>query len=91
MSGGHFNYNQYKINEIIQLVADLIRENKYPITQDEKECAFSDQTIKEFETAIKYLQLASIYTQRIDWLVSGDEGEETFHERIKEDLLLLKK
>ena len=91
MSGGYFDYNQYKIDEIIQQMADLIREQKYPITQDEKECALSDETIKEFETALKYLQLASVYTQRVDWLVSGDDGEDTFHERLKEDLLLLKK
>ena len=90
MSGGYFDYNQYKIDEIIQQMADLIREQKYPITQDEKECASSDETIKEFETALKYLQLASVYTQRVDWLVSGDDGEDTFHERLTEDLLLLK-
>lgn len=24
--------------------------------------------------------------QRIDWLIAGDDGEETFHRRLKEDL-----
>lgn len=32
-----------------------------------------------------------IYTQRIDWLLSGDDGEESFHSRLKEELDKLKK
>jgi hypothetical protein len=35
--------------------------------------------------------LAKIYAQRVDWFLSGDDGEETFHERLKEDLGLIKK
>ena len=29
---------------------------------------------------------AYLYVQRIDWLVSGDDSEDGFHERLKEDL-----
>lgn len=47
---------------------------------------FSDKTIKEFKKGIEYLKKAYIYAQRIDWLVSGDDGEEEFHKRLKEDL-----
>jgi len=36
------------------------------------------------------LELAGIYLQRIDWLVSGDDSEESFHERLQEDLSLYK-
>jgi hypothetical protein len=32
------------------------------------------------------LNQALIYAQRIDWLVSGDDGEDTFHARLAEDL-----
>lgn len=47
---------------------------------------YSKETIKEFKKAVKYLKKAQIYAQRIDWLLSGDDGEETFHKRLKEDL-----
>lgn len=47
---------------------------------------FSNDTIKEFKKGLKYLKKAYIYAQRIDWLISGDDGEDTFHERLKEDL-----
>jgi len=32
------------------------------------------------------LRKAAIYAQRIDWLLSGDDGEESFLERLKEEL-----
>ena len=36
--------------------------------------------------AIKYLKIAQIYTKRIEWLLSGDDGEDSFHERLREEL-----
>ena len=32
------------------------------------------------------LRKAEVYAQRIDLLLSGDDSEERFHERLKEDL-----
>ena len=52
---------------------------------------YSKKTIKEFKKGIKILKMAEIYAQRIDWLLSGDDGEENFHERLKEELEQLKK
>ena len=51
---------------------------------------FSEDTMQEFKLAVWYLKQALVYTQRIDWLLSGDDGEETFHERLKKDLEKLK-
>lgn len=51
---------------------------------------YSDEVLEEFKNAVKYLRIAYIYAQRIDWLVSGDDGEETFLERLKEELESLK-
>lgn len=48
------------------------------------------ETIREFEKGIKLLKQAEVYAQRIDWLLSGDDGEKEFHERLKEDLDELK-
>lgn len=47
---------------------------------------FSDETIDEFKKGIELLKKAFVYAQRIDWLVSGDDGEESFHRRLKEEL-----
>ena len=59
---------------------------KYP---DEKSLhAYSDEVIEEFEKAVQHLRVAYVYAQRIDWLVSGDDTEESFMKRLKDDLTL---
>lgn len=91
MSGGYFDYSQYKINEIIDGVERLLNkregseereESYYSIMMNE----FSEETIKEFERGICILQLAETYAHRIDWLVSGDDSEQCFHERLREGI-----
>lgn len=47
---------------------------------------FSKKTLNEFKKGLAIIKKASIYAQRIDWFMSGDDSEETFHERLKEDL-----
>ena len=37
-------------------------------------------------TTIEELVAQGVDAQRIDWLVSGDDDEKTFHERLPEDL-----
>jgi hypothetical protein len=89
MSGGYFDYKQYVIREIADQVEQLIRDN------DDERCNevgqrygnfYNENTINEFKTGLKLFRKAAIYSQRIDWLVSGDDGEDDFHERIAEDL-----
>ena len=78
MSGGHFDYSQYRIGAIADEIQSVIDENNI--------AEYSAKTIAEFKDAVIFLRRAEIYAQRIDWLLSGDDGEETFHERLKEDL-----
>lgn len=47
---------------------------------------YSDKTLKEFRKGLNILKKASVYAQRIDWLLSGDDGEDDFHRRLKEEL-----
>jgi hypothetical protein len=75
MSGGHFDYHQYRIREIAESVEDIIQTYKGP-----------PEVLEKIKEGLDALKRAEIYTQRIDWLVSGDDGPETFLERLKEDL-----
>ncbi len=93
MSGGHFDYAQYKISMIADQVEQLIKKNDNNEKNeygDRIGAHFSKATIAEFKKGLLLLQQAEIYAQRIDWLASGDDGEAKFHERLKEDLLALK-
>jgi len=85
MSGGHFNYNQYIINDISDEIQDIINNNNIP---DEYNCCsnYSEKTIEALTTTIAILKVAQAMTHRIDWLISGDDSEETFHVRLKEDM-----
>ena len=89
MSGGHFQYKQYEIGYIADEVEQLILTNTSKETNewgDIKGAFYSEETIAEFEHALKLLREAHIYVQRIDWLVSGDDGEDSFHSRLKFEL-----
>jgi len=109
MSGGAFEYSQYKIGYIADEVEQLIRKNgkektkeemkdegwrdpdwyeKYP--EDKFHYKYPDEVIEKFKEGLEILRKAEIYAQRIDWLISGDDGEESFLERLNEDLGKLK-
>jgi hypothetical protein len=88
MSGGFFNYDQYQIGRIADDVEKLILSNNDEEKNewgDTKGRFYGEKTIDEFKMGLFHLKLAQIYAQRIDWLVSGDDGEETFHKRLTSD------
>ncbi len=110
MSGGRFEYNQYKIRAIADSIDWEIRRigkekteeelknefwkdpswyEKYP--EDKFHYKYPDEVVREFHKAVYILRLAEIYAQRVDWLLSGDDGDETFIERLAEDKKKLKK
>ena len=89
MSGGHFDHGQYHISNIADSIESIIHKNNIDEVDQwgySTGYNFSEETIAEFKIAIKKLNEAYVYAQRIDWLISGDDGEETFHKRLKNDL-----
>jgi hypothetical protein len=78
MSGGAFNYNDYHIRGIADQIEEYIRDNNdRPV--------YDAETISRFRETVKLLRRAEVMVHRIDWLVSGDDGEDTFHRRLGED------
>jgi hypothetical protein len=93
MSGGHFNYAQYEINSIADEVEQIIHDNG---SEDKDEYGdlmaynFDPETIVEFKKGLAILQQAFVYAHRMDWLLSGDDGEDSFHKRLAHDLAKIK-
>ena len=58
--------------------------NKYP--EDRYHYEYPQEVIEEFKKASQAIKIAQVYMQRMDWLISGDDGEESFLRRIEEDL-----
>lgn len=69
----------WKTEEWYKEFPDELYRYKYP-----------DEVVEEFKNAAKYLRIAYVYVKRVDWLISGDDGEESFLERLKEELEKLK-
>lgn len=91
MSGGHFNYAQNRISYEIAcpLQQEILRNKIRPSWTREEDWdgqMWSDTTIDEFKMGLEALRVAYIYAQRIDWMLSGDDSEESFHKRLKHDL-----
>ena len=86
MSGGHFDYQQYRLGDIADSIEASIEVNNVKSEEFEWVQEYSAETIAEFKTAVDLLRRARIYAQRIDWLLSGDDSEKDFHKRLKEEL-----
>ena len=89
MSGGHFQYKQWEIGNIADEVEQLILTNDSEEKDewgDRKGYHYTPETIEEFKKSLVLLRQAYVYAQRIDWLVSGDDGEDSFHRRLKFEL-----
>lgn len=105
MSGGKFNYDQYKIGYIADAIEQEIERNGREKTPDELfeyswhnpywyeqhpqerfHYEYPPEVIEQFKIAVKKLREAQVYAHRIDWLLSDDDGEESFLRRLKEDL-----
>ena len=47
---------------------------------------YTEETIAEFRRGVKALKQAYIYAHRMAYLISGDDGEDNFHERLNKEL-----
>lgn len=84
MSGGHFEYQQYWLNDMADEINRLIETNNSMETDEwglEIGRHYPPDIIARFcETRDALIRTAAM-VQRVDWLVSGDDGEDSFHER----------
>ena len=82
-------YDKYEVEEYIRThyleddEKEYIRKHFRTIPNRD---GYSEETLQEFRKAVTLLKQAEAYTQRIDWLLSGDDGEDNFHERLKAEL-----
>lgn len=88
MSGGYFDYKQYVLNDIsdgLEQELKKINKNESYATKNEDEIDVLLLKSNILHT-IELLKTARIHVQRLDWLFSGDDGLETYLDRVDEDL-----
>ncbi len=94
MSGGHFDYAQYVIEDIASSIDNLIKTNtskELDSFGQEMGRNYPADIITKFDEARKTLRLAASMAQRVDWLVSGDDGEDSFKKRWMDEVEPLRK
>ena len=71
MSGGAFGYLQrrYEFQEAIERIEHIIEENHSELRLD---------VIEEFKKVLKIIKERQVYLERIDYLLSDDDGEDSF-------------
>lgn len=88
------SYKVIKQDEKTLIVEDIFSGNLYEVkhyTYEEYADGkyypdYTEETINEFRKGVEILKKAQIYVQRIDWFLSGDDGEESFHRRLNKEL-----
>lgn len=89
MSGGYFNYDQYKIGYIVDQIEQMIEHYARDDVDDwggKWRDRYTEAEIEKFKEACYFLEKAQIYAQRIDWLASGDDGTDSFFRRLRDEL-----
>lgn len=95
MSGGYFDYYQFKMQDIKSEIDDLISNNDNEELNDFGYTTgrfYNKEVIDKFKEAAILVEAALEAIHRVDWLVSADDGEETFLEGWEEKVtpLILK-
>lgn len=106
MSGGHFDYIQYRFTDMYEDIEKVISKNgieksleqikadnpwldlsdKQQLEWYKYDYNYPTEVIEKFKEGSELIKKAQVYAQRIDWLLSGDDGEESFLQRLKDDL-----
>jgi hypothetical protein len=89
MNGGYFYYAQNDIPVIAETIEARIDKAgngekdergviKYPVMQP--------AVLEALKRAADALRIAYVYAHRVDWLFSGDDGDDAFLQRLKGEL-----
>jgi hypothetical protein len=98
MSGGRFEYMQDRITDISVHIEDILERQGKEMPKNKRYYYFNgeygpltyetypEEIQKRMKEAIYALKKAYIYAKRVDWYLSGDDGEEQFLKRLDEQL-----
>ena len=101
MSGDYFGFQEYQIYEIVNTIEEVLNRQgkrkpkdelygdiKYYEEHPEEMYYYTYPEIvqEKIKEGIKQLKIASVYARRIDFLLSSDDGDESFIFRLSEDL-----
>jgi hypothetical protein len=81
MSGGHFDHSEFHLQQIAEELERLIETNGSTEKDDQGNFVYHSyppEIIAHFRCAAALMRIAYDYAHCIDYLLSGDYGEESF-------------
>jgi len=86
MSGGHFCDCGYIYHRVSQFAYELEEEIQNNNVKDEDDFAhnYSPEVIEYLEDQVHFIHKMADIMRHIDFLYSGDHGEDSFMERVRE-------
>jgi hypothetical protein len=85
MSGGAFDYQQYRLEDISREIGNIIRKQGEDDGYGGTRAIYALEIQAKMTQTMLLLNVVADMVQRIDWLVSGDDGEESFIRRWREE------
>ena len=82
MSGGAFDYQDYRLDAIATELRIAIAKTRKKAESSDYSTLFLNEMIR----AYNQVRELSVLLHRIDWVLSGDDGEETYWEQLAEDM-----
>ena len=84
MSGGYWEHIQYRFEDIASDIEYLIDNNNDTNVDRWGSTAgrfYNENTLQKFREAVHAIRRAGAMIQRIDYLLEGDDTEDSFHTR----------
>lgn len=81
MSGGHFDYNCFRISQFADELKHEIEINNSTETDDygyKIGAGYNEKTIATLKKCHQIIEMAGKLAREVEWLYSGDHGEESF-------------
>ena len=88
MSGGHFDYKQYVMNDISSELEKYI-DNIGKKDEWGHVIEYSPEIVEKFKIIKNILDITRDLVHHTDWLISGDTGEDKFIKDTEESFKLL--
>ena len=87
MSGGHFDYVQYRIDDAAETLERYIaRCEKGDADAYGNKPEHTERTLAKFRECERTLRRAYAMLHRVDYLISGDDSEASFFKRWDEEV-----
>lgn len=86
MSGGAFDYDSFKIAQFAIELKHKISTNdddELNFYGDKKGAGYEDETLTKLKMCQQVIEFAGILAHEVEWLYSGDHGEEGFNKLVQ--------